>query len=397
MQSPNRVYVPELDQLRAFAAVLVLYYHSVWTGRSILGYPGRPWANIFDALLLEGHTGVALFMVLSGFVLARGAVGSAVNYRSFIYNRILRIFPMMSLLVLFAIYANKGVDLQGIVSPFLLLFNTQPRFFPDVTNLTGTIWTISVEFQFYIVAPFIFAFVGRNGWQYLLGAILLAFLLRCLALFPHRDDGETMYIITYYTIVGRLTQFLVGVALAYSWHWISDLLSERRATCFGILFAAFAAIVLLSMRVSHDGGNTVWHPWMIVYREVEAMIWATVLVGYVLARPLRGWPRIAQAVTEVGVVSYSVYLLHWPIERDFWSFVAAQGWGPTVPTLPVLFVYATMILAITLATSVLSYSVVEKPFLTLRKRYITDHPIFASREVPSTVAPLAKPSPTEFR
>ena len=82
----------------------------------------------------------------------------------------------MVFVVVFAIYGNTNVTLSGIVSPFLLLSNTTPRLFTDVTNISGTVWTIAVEFQFYLIAPFVFAFVSRGGIRYLLGLMLLTWL-----------------------------------------------------------------------------------------------------------------------------------------------------------------------------------------------------------------------------
>ena len=96
MQSSNIAYVPALDHIRAYAALLALFYHGLQ-----LFWHQAAYGSLFDAthwlatgnpllaLLVEGHTAVALFMVLSGFIFTWGAKGRNIVYRSFIRNRLL--------------------------------------------------------------------------------------------------------------------------------------------------------------------------------------------------------------------------------------------------------------------------------------------------------------------
>ena len=64
MKSLNRPYVAEMHQIRGAAALLVFFYHSVHRGLVQTGSPDWPTAsNPLSALVLEGHTGVTLFMV----------------------------------------------------------------------------------------------------------------------------------------------------------------------------------------------------------------------------------------------------------------------------------------------------------------------------------------------
>ena len=97
--SVNRRYIPEIDQLRAFAALLVLFYHGLQLigtqlAQGIAFDPSRHWlypANPVLTIIEEGHSGVSLFIVLSGFILSLGAVGNSVSYGRFLAARILRI------------------------------------------------------------------------------------------------------------------------------------------------------------------------------------------------------------------------------------------------------------------------------------------------------------------
>jgi peptidoglycan/LPS O-acetylase OafA/YrhL len=85
LKSQNIQYVPALDHLRGFAALLVLFYHGVFgiyhsltTEPPVLAYTDEmlPTADFFlAAFVYEGHSGAALFMLLSGFILTIGTLG----------------------------------------------------------------------------------------------------------------------------------------------------------------------------------------------------------------------------------------------------------------------------------------------------------------------------------
>ena len=97
--SINRPYLPAVDQIRAIAALLVLFYHGFQLLGARLEYgvdfnPFQHWVrarNPILSIIEEGHTGVALFIVLSGFILSLGSVGHDIDYGRFLKARMLRI------------------------------------------------------------------------------------------------------------------------------------------------------------------------------------------------------------------------------------------------------------------------------------------------------------------
>jgi len=110
LKSQNIQYVPALDHLRGFAALLVLFYHGVFgiyhdltTVPPVLAYTDEmlPRADFFlSAFIYEGHSGVALFMVLSGFIFTVGTHGHGISYWQFIRNRFLRTYPLFLFMLL---------------------------------------------------------------------------------------------------------------------------------------------------------------------------------------------------------------------------------------------------------------------------------------------------------
>jgi uncharacterized membrane protein len=116
--SRNVAYVPGVDHLRGMAAVLMVLYHGYQQlGDKVFVRAGNP----LEAVLIEGHTAVALFMVLSGFIFTYGALDHEVQYRSFMVNRVLRILPMYLLVVLLAVYTSPGgYSFAGVLQLFTL-------------------------------------------------------------------------------------------------------------------------------------------------------------------------------------------------------------------------------------------------------------------------------------
>src|SRR5690242_20886503 len=124
MRSPNSQYNPAIDQLRGLAALLILYYHAHSNLLPLISRTSYRWPRTLNpvyAVLVEGHTAVGLFMVLSGFIFTQAALGQSVSYRSFLLNRFLRIYPLMLAILGFAILIKPEVfNVAGFVRSLLL-------------------------------------------------------------------------------------------------------------------------------------------------------------------------------------------------------------------------------------------------------------------------------------
>src|SRR4051812_2893063 len=183
--SVNRGYIPEIDQIRAYAALLVLFYHglNLFSEKMLFGVLYKPaygleTRNPILAFIYQGHTGVGLFIVLSGFILSMGCIGRELDYRKFLLSRILRLYPLYVFFLAFAISANRdSFNFMGFVQSMLQFSD-----FPGIpaSNLTGMFWAVSVEFQCYLIFPFLIMFSNTRGNLFLLGIMLLAIIFRGL-------------------------------------------------------------------------------------------------------------------------------------------------------------------------------------------------------------------------
>jgi peptidoglycan/LPS O-acetylase OafA/YrhL len=368
MRSPNIRYLPAVDHLRAYAALLIVFYH----GLHVFSYYARfhkdfgpdHWlqpSNPLLAALAEGHTAVALFMVLSGFILTLGALDGGVDAWGFIRNRLLRTYPLFLLLVFAGICAFPDrFTWSGLLQTVGGLGNLPGALVTP--PFSSMLWTIAVEWQFYLLFPLLVP-VLRSGWtRQVLGLVAVLLLLRGVAVL----SGGNARDIGYMTIIGRLDQFLIGMWAAWAFrNWPLS----RRAGALLAGVSLVAAVVALAL-FNAAGGWPATPAWKLAWPTLEALLWAAFVIGYVgAANAATGlWSRLA---ARIGVISYSIYLMHfiviWLLVRHE-LLVAFSGRF----VVDALLETGLVALPLILAAATLTYRFVELPFLRLRGRYHRD-------------------------
>ncbi|MFA7605126.1 MAG: acyltransferase [Rhodocyclaceae bacterium] len=367
MESRNFRYVPEIDQLRGLAALLILFYHGLHLFRHSLTREGPfvldGWmatSNPLLAVIVEGYGAVALFMVLSGFIFAYGLGQANVDYWQFVRNRFLRTYPLFVFMLFLGIATHAGnFNLQGFFLTLFFMANSPGAL--ELGPFTAMFWAVAVEWQFYLLFPFLLVFVRQGGLRFVGGLVVLFVALRLLASLYDASLRD----LAYWTIVGRLEQFLIGV-------WLGVRLSQRGIPvlprpCW-VLLAAAGGVMVYSLLLNRAGGWFEDGLWRAFWPAVEGSAWAGFMVLFLgSARALPRW--LGAVLVRVGVLSYSVYLLHVLIIDSVirLGWLVAPAWlGVTGAALVTTLV---VVLPVVLAISYLSFNAIEKPFLGLRHRY----------------------------
>jgi peptidoglycan/LPS O-acetylase OafA/YrhL len=364
VQSPNQSYVAGVDHLRAFAALLIVAYHGFQLFSALFvfhrGFTPDLWERTTDpfaAVLIEGHTAVALFMVLSGFIFTRAALGRTIHYGAFVRNRLLRIYPLFVLLLVTGVYTKPETFAGGPFLQTLLLGANLPGRL-EVGYFSVMFWAIAVECQFYLLFPFLLAFLDRLGWRWLAGALALCLLLRGVAVL----EGAHARNLSYITLVGRLDQFLLGMALARS---MRDHATWWRPWILPVAAVAVVAALAIFHRL---GGWPLERPWKIAWPPIEGAVWALVIGGYLTVAD-RLPALLSRALAAIGSISYSIYLVHFLVIQQL--IAHRWGWQPAGNGyVDALLTTAFLATPIILAASTLTYLVVERPFLSLRGPYL---------------------------
>jgi peptidoglycan/LPS O-acetylase OafA/YrhL len=367
MKSTNFGYIPALDHLRGFAAVLVLFFHSSHfvTHKLIYEAPYDPanWAkagNPFSALLIEGHTAVSLFFLLSGFVFTVGSLEKSLNYIGFYRNRLLRTYPLFLFFLALGITFNlENFSLGGLLQSVFFMANSDTAI--NGGAFTFVFWSIAVEWHFYLLFPLLLLGVQRWGWKVLPVFIAVMLAVRTAAFFSGMDMRE----LSYWTIVGRLDQFLLGMLAGI--YYRSYFVAGKRLDYVAIAGAGLVLMLLYGFNQLGGGGvnNYLW----IFWPTLEAMAWGIFLIGYLsIARHFHC--LVGKLLVAVGTVSYSIYMGHYLVL----DFFLRHDWESLLDMADPLGTAAlntlVLILPLVLLLATTTYYCVERPFLLRRRRYM---------------------------
>ena len=352
MRSTEGLYFSRLDHVRAAAAYLVFCWHFLHlTPTFPVPYASAP---VFPLSLIdEGHTGVALFMTLSGYLFAKLVGDRAIDFPAFLVSRAVRLGPLLAVVitawVVIGWLSGAPIPLSDITQGFIL--PTWPK---------GT-WSVSIELQFYLVFPLLLLLLRKHGPFAMLAVVAYALAIR----FDWwRTFGETEHL-AYWTILGRIDQFVFGMLFA-----LTPISPRVRRIIAGVSGAAF---LLLWHAFDRQGGY--WNhgnaastdPLWIVIPTIEALTYASFIAWYDNAQ-FKLPARLDRALAKIGEWSFSIYLLHFfpavALRNYFWT---ADGTGNNFY---VAWIGANVAFVCFLPVAALSYNYFEKRFLVWRRPYL---------------------------
>jgi peptidoglycan/LPS O-acetylase OafA/YrhL len=375
-----------IESLRAVAALAVLFGHTFAFAVAFEGI----FEGLKNRLLLGGGLGVFLFFTLSGYLLfwpfARRAFGGGerIDLGRYARNRALRILPLywFAVALLYLVQPN-GAE-AGDWWRFALFLQSYSG--ETVARLDSPMWSLAVEIQFYVLLPLIawaVAAVARGSLRRgvlavlaLAGASFAVRLDQVLLATPANDTGA----LGRYALPSLFFFFATGMLLA-----LARLAWERRPPR-GLLARAdlwLVASVPLWVLACWD------------YDLEPATAVASTLVVASCVLPLRagvlvralGWKPLA----ALGVASYSLYIWHVPLL--IWITGAEIAFEPTGASefLGEPRDFKGLLLLVTpiaIAVALVSYRLVEAPFLRLRRRWAAP-----TAPKPGAVEPAAAAEP----
>ena len=336
-------YRPDIDGLRAISVIVVILFHA-------------------DLLWIQGgFIGVDVFFVISGYLITRSIdkemLGNVFSFKSFYLRRIRRIIPVLVFVMLVVtipaclfLFANDleaygRTALHTILSTnnFHLWINGG-NYFAQNTELMPLLhtWSLSVEEQFYFIWPPILLLLHRflklkNRLYFI---VLFTVLGLALSVFLASNFPK----VAYFLLPARLFELSLGAGLALFWDKIPKLskIKNNWISITGLLLILLPVLLLNGMS-TFPGFNAFYPCLGAVLLILSGKNTKTIgIVNKVLAfKPL----------VFIGLLSYSMYLWHWPI----FSFIKYFGLELTLDKL--LFA-----LTLTVLLSYFSWRWIEKPF-----------------------------------
>lgn len=295
----SRNFRLDIQVLRAVAVSLVIWFHAELPG------------------LLGGFLGVDIFLVISGYlisrVIARALEEQRFSISGFYLNRAKRLLP-----------ASYAVFLAtGILGLLLLTENEFQRYLDTLfgaltftaniglwqgtdyfshaakDNVLLHVWSLSLEEQFYFLLPIAMVVTPRRYWSHMAVAGFLLSLLLCLALV------QLSPVATFYLLPTRAWELLIGVSLALREDRLKQLLPawapKLGPFAFALLLIIPAVMPFAALGFSHPG--------------LDALLVTLATAGVILLRPtfMNRWTPVTCVAVWVGNISYSLYLVHWPL------------------------------------------------------------------------------------
>lgn len=306
------------------------------------------------SLFTEGHTGVAIFMTLSGYLFARLLNDRRLLFIPFLWNRVLRLVPL--LVLVFALLALQRWWAGALNAEF---FHALLEGFVLPVWPNGG-WSIAVEMHFYLVLPLLLWLAARSP-RYLLLLVAAAVALRLIVWWA---TGEIQSL-AYWTLLGRIDQFVLGI---WFFHYRSALTGRG-----GLVALTILAFLLFWYWFDARGGFYVSpaypspSPVWVVITLFEGVAYGMFIAWY------DGWfrpsdSRLATGAAAIGTYSYSIYLLHFFVVFELPVFIHTHLFPLDNPYLLLLMTVPCFLLLVPFAW--ISYRWVESPFLRFRRPYI---------------------------
>lgn len=352
-RSANGNRLHQIDALRALAAVLVIVTHAssgFWSYATKLGYSDLLYR--FVQSVDTGRIGVLVFFIVSGFVVANTLDAPKANLFKFAVRRTLRLYPLFWLSIILVIFFLRG---RNELIPFTADWKTITANFTMLPTLMGfdplmvIYWTLETELVFYLVAAVVYKIGYLFDPEKLLVLICVLIGMFAAVMFGALPSPKNLA----WKSLGLNLAFMFWGSLFYSVYSSRTTLKHRR-----ILVLAAAVILAPSVYTLFRFtllGSADDLRWAVAYPSA-------LLIFSTLYFTNSRWVRIA---SSLGLISYSMYLLH-PAAIILVSFLIDKyGILPTGAGLPLLSLLAV---GVTIAVSLASYALIEKPFISLGRK-----------------------------
>lgn len=335
------IRIPHITFTRFIAALAVVIFHE-----GLLVYPFTiPLLTFF---LQRGGLAVTYFFVLSGFILTvvYYPKKTKINLKDFYLARFARIYPVyfISLVVFIAFFIAfnlKGIQINNVL---LSLFMLQSWITNSLQAINGPAWSLSVEFFFYLIFPFIVVFIAKLTRRNRLFFILISILITSLLYIIFNPYLSTVSNNLRFNPIFHLNSFFIGIVTGLYFLEIKkkDIkLKPFLLICIPIIL--FSLMILINTAFMNR-----------LYIVLSASLFAIFILGLSLDSSKISKVFSSRLLIILGEISYGVYILQVPVKVWFYKLWAKLSFSSNLT----LRFYLYLILLI--IVSYLVYVCVEK-------------------------------------
>jgi peptidoglycan/LPS O-acetylase OafA/YrhL len=333
------------DLLRLAFAGAVFFWHVYVLSQT-------PALELFSHVF-SADIAVKGFFVISGYLVMM-SYENASSLRDYAAKRVRRIYPAYAAIVLVCALAGAlltslpigeyfSAGLARYLAANLAFLNFLAPSLPGVfkgqpyVEVNGALWTLKIEVMYYLFVPLLAWMLARfDRWRVLVVLYLVAAAWFVVLGELHARSGYALWLLLQRQLPGQLGYFLAGVAL----YFLRDRLEGKWTA---LVIAAVAMFAVLAMTQN---------PLLVILLEPLAL-------GILVICGALGLPHLGN-FARFGDLSYGVYIVHFPVLQ----VLVAAGLFASAP-----WTGFWAALALVVLLSLLSWHLVEKPFLARRSHY----------------------------
>ncbi len=345
-------YLPFVDGIRFIAIMPVIILHA---SERLQRYSSEmqalsAWESELSYVVSRGAIGVLIFFTLSGFILSLpfAKQQNSFSYKTYLVKRLTRLEPpYIFWMTVFAIVLlfKEQLLLTDILGNYVAsIFYVHNITFNEFSIINPVAWSLEVEIQYYLMAPFL-AMVYFRQTNVRLRRILIILITLLFIINQHTLGWQ--YLPYKASILGQFQHFLVGLLMADiyvnapKWYSKKSLLWDL----IGLL-----SIVTLMFTWTEELGKS------IVFMAAMIGLFSGALKGKIFCRVLTlSW------VSIIGGMCYTIYLTHLALLELFYSFIGKIGYSS--PYLLQLSISLLIAIPMVLLSSMIFYKYLEQPFM----------------------------------
>ncbi|HEX4415771.1 MAG TPA: acyltransferase [Lacipirellulaceae bacterium] len=324
-----------------------------------------PWCGVWMFFTLSGY------LMGKGFVTGRHSVDRA-GLKHFYRNRVLRIFPIYFISIfLVAVFVNPTY-LDFREPSAVRCFFEAGLFDQQTGGAIGALWSVSTEFQFYLLAPLLFLLLSQCFKRDFTRVactvgLCVAFAIIKLSILKHAPQHWLPRI--YMPLLLNLDCFIAGMTTAFT---VNGLLKAKRYVPYGLTLGIVATVlaqVVYSTWSFHEmcayegfpGSSTRFH-YLACAPGVTTLLTCLIIGLFELSRRKSGRSNFAWRVsTTLGVLTYCLYVFHEPV------LLSLRKLAPPTLTIEWSLIACPFGLLVSIAVAYIFYYFVELRFDKIRK------------------------------
>jgi len=334
----SKDYRPDIDGLRALAVLIIVFFHA-----------GFSWAT-------GGFVGVDVFFVISGYLITRNIIyeieKGTFSFSAFYIRRIRRLFPALfftaSLVLIMGYLFFSASDferlghslLYAILSVSNFFFWNETGYFNAASEFKPLLhtWSLSIEEQFYLIWPALLLILYFIRKRYVAIAFFIAAIISSLylsSIFMEKQPEAVFFLLPF-----RIFEFSIGALCV----WLNLIRPKNRFIKESLTVIGLGCILWSTLAFSD---RTIFPG----YSALLPCIGAALII-YSGRSSLSNIFLSNRPAVKIGLISYSVYLVHWPIIvfYKYWIF------RPISNLESILLIFASFILGY------LMWKFIEQPF-----------------------------------